>query len=116
MQLKDLLRDYRQFHLNGDEMDEADRRDMEERAKVARDTFRAMFRGRLENEGFLVSKGKSSVLRTLTRWAEEERPSAISTRQSGLSATSCSTTLMKLSSEPPGRKEPATWPYIRNTK
>ncbi|KAM5358468.1 hypothetical protein ACJZ2D_015255 [Fusarium nematophilum] len=115
-QLARMVETYRHFHLHGDEMEDAERRDMEASANVARDTFRAMFRGHLDDEDFLIEQSERRVLSTLTRWAADARPSDLITRQTGLSLGACSTALMKLSSEPPSRDEPATWPYIKSTK
>lgn len=111
-----MLETYRHFHLHGDEMEDAERRDTEASANVARDTFRAMFRGRLNDESFLIDQTEGHVLDTLTQWAADARPSDNITRQSGLSLQACSAALMELSSEPPSRNQPATWPYIKSTK
>ncbi|KAJ0135579.1 hypothetical protein HZ326_21403 [Fusarium oxysporum f. sp. albedinis] len=54
-QLGRLLQVYRTFELHLDEItDAAERQDMEANAKVAKDTFQAMFRGRLTDEAFLI--------------------------------------------------------------
>ncbi|KAM5344685.1 hypothetical protein ACJ41O_010547 [Fusarium nematophilum] len=55
-QLARMVETYRHFHLHGDEMEDAERRDMEASANVARDTFRAMFRGHLDDEDFLIEQ------------------------------------------------------------
>ncbi|KAK2760545.1 hypothetical protein CKAH01_05231, partial [Colletotrichum kahawae] len=56
-QVTDLLQSYRRFHLHAEEMTVADGlEEAEEHAVVARDTFRALFRGRLENEAFLATE------------------------------------------------------------
>ncbi|KAL6357126.1 hypothetical protein LRP88_10744 [Fusarium phalaenopsidis] len=44
-QLTTMLQSYRHYHLHSDEMEDAERREMEDSANLARDTFRAMFRG-----------------------------------------------------------------------
>ncbi|KAF4998211.1 hypothetical protein FGRMN_3260 [Fusarium graminum] len=92
-----------------------ERQEMEDNAKVARDTFRAMFRGRL-NEAFLVQNSYDEVLSQLTQWASEAMPSPLNTRYIGLSPQACSDTLMGLSSEPASRESPAIWPYIRSLR
>lgn len=115
-QLTVMLQSYRHYHLHGGEMEDAERRDMEERANLARDTFRAMFRGRLNDERFLINQPEQDVLETLFGWASRERPSVFITKQSGLSHDACSKALMELASEPPSRNRPALWPYIRSTK
>ncbi|RSM10793.1 hypothetical protein CEP52_003372 [Fusarium oligoseptatum] len=94
-QLTGMLQSYRHYHLHSDEMEDAERRDTEDSANLARDTFRAMFRGRLDDEAFLID---------------------LPEQDSGLSQDACSKALMELASEPPSRNQPAQWPYIRSTK
>ncbi|KAM0339302.1 hypothetical protein ACHAPU_010981 [Fusarium lateritium] len=110
-QLAKLLKAYRNFELLQNEAD-PERQEMEDNAKVARDTFSAMFRGRLD-ETFLV-QNYDEVLAQLTQWASDAMP--LSTRYTGLSPQACSDTLMRLSSEPESRESPAIWPYIRSLK
>ncbi|RKK77915.1 hypothetical protein BFJ69_g5912 [Fusarium oxysporum] len=113
-QLGRLLQVYRTFELHLDEItDAAERQDMEANAKVAKDTFQAMFRGRLTDEAFLIRESYGDVLDRLTRWAADARPSPLRT-WTGLSPQVCSNILMALSSEPASRDSPATWPYIRS--
>ncbi|KAM5378181.1 hypothetical protein ACJA88_005915 [Fusarium oxysporum] len=113
-QLGRLLQVYRTFELHRDEItDAAERQDMEANAKVAKDTFQAMFRGRLTDEAFLIRESYGDVLDRLTRWAADARPSPLRT-WTGLSPQVCSNILMALSSEPASRDSPATWPYIRS--
>ncbi|EWG45996.1 hypothetical protein FVEG_15903 [Fusarium verticillioides 7600] len=116
-QLGRLLQVYRTFELHQDEItDAAERQDMEANAKVAKDTFQAMFRGRLVDEAFLIRENYEDVLNRLTSWAADARPSPLMTLHTGLSTQACSNTLMELSSEPASRDSPATWPYIRSIK
>ncbi|KAI1045821.1 hypothetical protein LB505_014328 [Fusarium chuoi] len=114
-QLGRLLQVYRTFELHQDEItDAAERQDMEANAKVAKDTFRAMFRGRLTDEAFLTREAYEDVLERLTHWAADARPPLRT--WTGLSPQACSDVLMELSSEPASRDSPATWPYIRSIK
>ncbi|KAG5757402.1 hypothetical protein H9Q70_000052 [Fusarium xylarioides] len=116
-QLGRLLQVYRTFELHQDEItDAAERQDMEANAKVAKDTFQAMFRGRLTHEAFLIREAYEDVLDRLISWAADARPSLSMTLHTGLSPQTCSNTLMELSSEPASRDSPATWPYIRSIK
>ncbi|EEU37779.1 uncharacterized protein NECHADRAFT_102212 [Fusarium vanettenii 77-13-4] len=115
-QLTGMLQSYRHYHLHSDEMEDAERREKEDSANLARDTFRAMFRGQLTDEAFLINRPEQDVLETLFQWAARGRPSAFVTKQSGLSQDACSKALMELASEPPSRNQPAQWPYIRSTK
>ncbi|KAF5628695.1 hypothetical protein F25303_10328 [Fusarium sp. NRRL 25303] len=114
-QLGRLLQVYRTFELHQDEItDAAERQDMEANAKVAKDTFRAMFRGRLTDEAFLIRETYENVLKRLTSWVSDARPPLRT--WTGLSPQACSDVLMELSSEPASRDSPATWPYIRSIK
>ena len=115
-QLAEMIQPYRKYHLHLNEMDPAERSAFEEKANLARDTFRAMFRDRLGNETFLVDKSEEAVLKRLFQWARDLRPSEFQSRHSGLTLQDCSTLLMELSSEPPSKEQPAVWPYIRHVK
>ncbi|KAI6777846.1 uncharacterized protein J7T54_000555 [Emericellopsis cladophorae] len=66
-QLRSMLRCYRHFHLHGHAMEADEKRDLELGAKLAIDTFRAMFHGRLRNEDFLVTDMEDTVLEVLSR-------------------------------------------------
>ena len=114
-QWKRLLQAYRHFHLNSDRIEVDERADAEKSANVSKDTFRAMFRGQLEDESLLIDREEDDVLKLFSQWARDARPSSM-TRQSGLSLPACSQALMELSSEPPSRNQPAKWPYIRSIK
>ncbi|KAM0427908.1 hypothetical protein ACHAPT_007367 [Fusarium lateritium] len=113
-QLTGMLQSYRHYRFHSDDMEDAERRDNEASANLARDTFQAMFRGRLNDEAFLINRPEEDVLETLFQWASRERPSAFVTRQSGLSLDACSKALMELASEPPSRNRPAKWPVYLN--
>ncbi|KAL6408246.1 hypothetical protein AUP68_08100 [Ilyonectria robusta] len=115
-QLLDLLQSYRHFHFHEHEMEPAEKADMEEIAKRARYTFRAMFCDRMDDEDFLVENSERAVLKSLTSWAADARPSGIASRESGLSLQRCSAKLMQLSSEPASNQNPAKWPFIRKIK
>ncbi|KAJ4328907.1 hypothetical protein N0V84_000695 [Fusarium piperis] len=56
-QLTGMLQSYRHYHLHSSEMEDAERRDNEESANLARDTFRAMFRGRVFLNAHILSRG-----------------------------------------------------------
>ncbi|KAF4487271.1 Nuclear GTPase SLIP-GC [Colletotrichum fructicola Nara gc5] len=67
-QVTHLLQSYRRFHLHAEEMTVADGlEEAKEHAGVARDTFRALFRGRLGNEAFLTTEPEGFVLWTFRR-------------------------------------------------
>jgi hypothetical protein len=61
-QMTTLLDSYRHYHLHQMDMDRDERQDFEKKANVARDTFRAMFRDRLDSEQFLIDEPQDVVL------------------------------------------------------
>ncbi|KAG9254532.1 uncharacterized protein F5Z01DRAFT_622392 [Emericellopsis atlantica] len=113
-QLRSMLRCYRCFHLHGHAMKGEEKRDLELGAKLAIDTFRAMFHGRLRNEDFLVTFTEDTGLEVLSSWAEEFRPSERLMQHSELSLQDCSNMLARLSSQVGATAQPAAWPYIKN--
>ena len=124
-QLGHLVRSYRHFYLHGDDiLDEDDKQSSEDRAKVARDTFHAMFRDRLASEEFLIRDAEASVIRTLQSWAQDVDLSHMSGRQIRPTVEGCSDLLMSLTSEIRSSSssasnrnvDPALWPYIRKIK
>jgi hypothetical protein len=115
-QLTELLQSYRCYYLNSMDMDQDDKKSLEERAKIARDTFQAMFRGRLESEQFLIDGQENSVLETLRSWVQEMRPSTMHGREVTFTPEDCSTILAQLTSEQCSDQQPAAWPYLRKIK
>jgi len=116
-QVRALLSSYRHYYENGSSItDQLERKDAEDNAAVARDTFLAMFRGRLDSEAFLRRGSVEAVQQTLASWVEEFHPSAVAGRSSHATATECSDQLVRLTSEPTGAREPAIWPFIRGIK
>ena len=115
-QLSELLQSYRHFHLHGPDLDRQEREDLEDRANLARDTFRAMFRGRLGDEQFLTLSSESAVMETLKSWVAESRFSSASDREEQHSINECSTHLMRLTSEESSNQQPAKWPFIQKIK
>jgi hypothetical protein len=120
-QLVELLQSYRQYHLH--DMSEDERKDFEEKAKVAQDTFRAAFRNHLiQNEQFLLDGPEETVLETLLTWTREsgsplmEGAGSIPRREIVADAEQCSRHLMELTSEPNSIREPSVWPFIRKIK
>ena len=122
-QFTELLQSYRQYHLHRDDMSEDDRKDFEEKAKVAQDTFRAAFRNYpIENEQFLLNVPEAVVLQTLLTWTRESGPplmegsDGIQRREVVVNEEQCSRRLMELTSEPNSIREPSVWPFIRKIK
>ncbi|KAK2054164.1 hypothetical protein LY76DRAFT_523077, partial [Colletotrichum caudatum] len=115
-QIDELLTSYRHFHLHATKMTKEDRvEEAEEQAKVALDTFRAMFRGRLGDGAFLAGGPDEDVRSTLRSWLDETYPQDDEKYTVG-EAEACSRLLMRLTSETAGAHEPAVWPYIKTIK
>jgi hypothetical protein len=115
-QLQKLLRSYRHFHHTADEIDADDREDLKAQANLARDTFRAMFRGQMQDESMLLSGEEAKVLTTLCGWVKEAMQRHGPARYNNLITQECSDKLMELSSEPASKEQPANWPFIKNIK
>ena len=114
-QLAELLKAYRSYYLRGADIDERELSDLQDLAELARDTFQAMFRGRLGDEQFLIQWSESRVKRTFRSWVAEADHSP-SGRQTFSSLEDCSAHLMPLTSEQNWTEEPSKWPYIRKVK
>ncbi|KAK3682814.1 hypothetical protein B0T22DRAFT_444981 [Podospora appendiculata] len=99
-QLTELVTAYRYYHLRPADMDRESLESGEVKATLARDTFHAMFRGRFDSDRFILDRSANEAVATLLLWAQEMRPADLDGRQ--------------LTSEPHGRRGPATWPYIKN--
>lgn len=115
-QLAELLRCYRDFHLQGESMDDEARKDLEARANLATDTFQAMFRGSLEDENWLLEKSQHVILEQFRSWMTSATGLQLPSRQVATTSEQCSLLLMQLTSEVPDTRLPAAWPYIRKIK
>lgn len=115
-QITELLQSYRHYHVHRMDMEGDEERDCKKKAEIARDTFRAMFRGRLESLQFLTDEPEGTVLTILLSWAQDIAPSIISGREVRPLLADCSALLMQLTSEQNSVEEPAVWPYIRKIK
>lgn len=121
-QVTELLGSYRKYHSiladieRGENVELEDKRDLEERAAITQDTFRAMFRGRLDSEQFLTSEPEDSVLVTLRSWAQAMIPSVINGREVRITLAECSALLTRLTSEQTSGQDPVVWPYVRKIK
>jgi hypothetical protein len=93
-------------------MDADEREHFETQAKLAWDTFIAMFRGRLHDAVLLVRGGEDDVLEILMDWAADLRPEH-AMRHEGLLFPDCSAMLAELSSDSMSSNRPAAWPYIK---
>ena len=115
-QLSELLESYRHFQLHEPDMNPQEREDLEDRANLARDTFQAMFRGRLGDEQFLTLSSKSAVMETFKSWVADSGISSTSGQEEQESIEECSKLLLQLTSEESSNQQPAKWPFIRKIK
>jgi hypothetical protein len=101
------------LHLHRDEIKADEKLDFEEQAKLACDTFKAMFGGRLGNSRLLLANDENETLDMLMAWADELRPVRGSEAGSGLDLEECTTRLARLSSDVSSPDDSAAWPYIK---
>ncbi|EXJ72753.1 uncharacterized protein A1O5_03900 [Cladophialophora psammophila CBS 110553] len=122
-QFTELLQSYRSHHLHEHDDDTSmtadDCGDLQEKAKAAKDTFRAAFRNHLtQNERFLLDDPEEHVLQTLLTWAVSTGLPVVGgtnmvPRTEFARAEVFSNHLMGLTSEPADASEPSKWPFIR---
>lgn len=105
-QLAQLLGTYRSFK-SGVEPE------AERKAKLAIDTFKSMFRGKLRNETWLLNASESDILDNFKTWANEARRLGPPRRQVVQTIGECSSALLPLSSEPNDSPQFSVWPYVR---
>ena len=125
-QFIELLQSYRHYHLRAlhdDDMTGDELRDLEEKAKVAQDTFLAAFRDHMaQNDQFLLDSPEATVVQTLLTWARNsglplmERAGTDPEREIFNDASRCSDRLTELTSEPNSPNEVSAWPFIRKIK
>ncbi|KAI0440325.1 hypothetical protein F4803DRAFT_527987 [Xylaria telfairii] len=111
-QLEDLLRDYRHFHLNRHSFDSNESSHFEKRARLASDTFQALFRRLFVERNTLIEDTESKALSTLKSWVRSFNQSTIPQEHFGLSFNECSTLLMELTSDTPT----SIWPWIKKIR
>ncbi len=111
-----MLENYRYFHSMGSEIEQEEHHDFEEKAQLAEDTFRSMFRTRLRGVDSLLSQPLEYIRETFRSWVTELRPSESDGSRTGLTQDACSSILKKLSSETAAHDEPGVWPYICKIK
>ena len=114
-QLRQLLQAYRHYHLHGQDLDRSEVEGARDLSQVAEDTFQAMFRGRLEDDGFLTRWSENDIMELFCSWVElaDRTPSQ---RQVCNSLDDCSSRLMQLTSERMGTQGDSNWPYIREVR
>jgi hypothetical protein len=120
-QLEELLSDYRHFQSNQEEMSDEESAHFQERAQLALDMFKAMFRD-MAWEGthapFLVDQPEEDVLNNLVDRARRQLPPERTSSESFANAASCSERLVELTSEPnaPPSRGSAKWPFIKKIR
>ncbi|KAL1845937.1 hypothetical protein Daus18300_014397 [Diaporthe australafricana] len=117
-QLGELLGCYKHFHseLQREGLGQDDRNDLSEKANIAIDTFRTIFRGNLEDEDWLLEEEEDAILEQLQLWLEVGSARELPARQVVATFERCCSLLMQLTSETPDSEVPATWPRIRKIK
>ncbi|KAI0467376.1 hypothetical protein F4859DRAFT_494186 [Xylaria cf. heliscus] len=114
-QLEDLLRDYRHFRLNRDSMESHELADFEKRAKLASDTFQALFHDHFVGRNILVEEIYSKALSTLRSWVQGFDQSIIQQEYSGLNLNECSALLTELTSDT-ASSTATIWPWVKKIK
>lgn len=108
-QISELLGSYRAFKTG-------DKDESKEKAKLAMDTFRSMFRGRLRDEEWVLSAPETVVLDRFKMWAQEARQLGPPVRKVVQTIEQCSSLLIPLTSERKDSFNISIWPYIRKIK
>ena len=114
-QFTEMVSSYRHNYFDSPDMETAEeRRYWEDRSKVALDTLRAMFRGRITEE-VLRSQGQSEqqIVATLLDWARELGPGTDAATHVADSPEACAEMLARLTSERVTSGGAAEWPYIQ---
>ncbi|KAI3399760.1 hypothetical protein diail_5828 [Diaporthe ilicicola] len=117
-QLADLLSCYRHFNheLRGGSLSQDERTDLNEKAKIAIDTFRSMFRGYLQDEDWLLQEAEAVVLEQFKTWLRDGNHFNLPDRHVVATLEGCGSLLTQLTSEIPSSGAPATWTVIRKIK
>lgn len=108
-QLDELLGSYRAFKsgVGGESKEKAD---------IAMDTFKCMFRGKLQDEAWILNESEDVVSDQFKMWAKQTRRLGPPNRQTVQTLEECSSLLVPLSSEPNDPLQSSVWPYIRKIK
>lgn len=115
-QLLDMLQSYRYYKVHFGEPTSTDGNDYQKSYSLAVDTFKAMFRGRLDDWAFLVTDSEAEVLEKLRGWISELRPRQSIEEDSNLSLKACSDRLARLASNTAAADAAPIWPYLRKIK
>ncbi|KAH6842290.1 hypothetical protein B0I37DRAFT_381596 [Chaetomium sp. MPI-CAGE-AT-0009] len=117
-QVRDLVHAYRHNYFHSRDMElREDRRHWEKRAKLAEDTFKAMFADRFTSALLRSDNSEDMIVETYLNWAMDLRPS----REFGGhtvtdSLEECSRLLMRLTSDRDRAEGPKSWPYIKKIR
>ncbi|ORY11257.1 hypothetical protein BCR34DRAFT_484487 [Clohesyomyces aquaticus] len=122
-QFRELLRGYREFRNNSQNMNQDEREAMKKRADLAENTFKASFGARFDNNNRLfLSSPLEEVVTTMVAWATEilPRPGALNqegrTQESFATIDICSERLQALTSETESAVQVVSWPFIRKIR
>lgn len=108
-QFRELLGSYRAFKSGvGGES--------EQKADIALDTFECMFRGKLQDENWILDESENVVLDQFKAWSRQAKTPGPPSRQVVQTLEECSSLLVPLSSEPNDPLQFSVWPYIRKIK
>ena len=111
---------YRRHHMQPASTDREEQRDIADRANLAGETFRAMFRGpnRLRGGRFLRGDSEELIISTMLQWAESLSPSHIAGRTVFPSREACTDFLTRITSESTtsDTQTPSVWPYIKKIR
>ncbi|KAI9172534.1 Nuclear GTPase SLIP-GC [Paramyrothecium foliicola] len=119
-QVSSLLQEYRHYHLHRDDFTREEvsaREEAKNNAKVAIDTFQAMFARHLLSERVLLGSSESEALAILEGLLRECQPADRERVEWQRSLEECSELIGRLTSESSSEQsttEPALWPYIRS--
>ncbi|KAH6633922.1 hypothetical protein B0J18DRAFT_414751 [Chaetomium sp. MPI-SDFR-AT-0129] len=117
-QLRDLVHAYRHNHFHSEEIElPDDRRHWAKRAKLAKDTFRAMFADRFRTALLRSENSEDTIVQTYLNWAMDLRPiNEFNGRTVTDSLEDCSSLLIRLTSDLDGAEGPGCWPYIKKIR
>lgn len=113
-QLTELLESYQHYHFRASDMDPEEEGHFKERADLARDTFRSMFRDQPWDE--FLQQSPEAVLDIFRSWVEGNIATATDGLQVRSSLEDCILLLMQLTTDHSSEQEPAVWPYLRKIR
>jgi hypothetical protein len=117
-QLHKLAHAYRHNHFHSADMDsEEDKKNWADQAKLAHDTFKAMFGDRFTTAVLLSDSPRREIVQTLLDRARDLRHTHdIDKHYVNDSLEDCSNLLMGLTSEHGDAQGPTVWPYIKKIR